>query len=148
MSYKISWLLENRILLISYDGVLTKADLQTYLAESMDMRDRANAILTESGPFVHTITDARGMTRTELSLNEGLKTMRVVRSQRVGWSIYIPSKKLDMFFATLGHQLAGVHYRNAESVVEAVAFLKTVDDTLAQFTYTGDNAPVSAAANS
>ncbi len=148
MSYKISWLLENRILLISYDGVLSKVDLQTYLAESMDMRDRANAILTEGGPFVHTITDARRMTRTELSLNEALKTMRIVRNQRVGWTVYIPAKKLDMFFATLGHQFAGVRYRNAESIAEAIAFLKTVDETLAHFTYVGEDAPASTAANS
>ncbi len=145
MSYKLSWLLENRILLISYQDMLTKADLQSYLAESMDMRDRANAILGENGALVHTITDARRMTRTELSLNEGLKTVAMVRNQRVGWTIYIPARKLDMFFATLGHQLAGVRYRCVTSIDEGVKFLKTVDDTLANFTYSGDDVGAPAA---
>lgn len=140
MSYKISWVLENRIMLIQYEGLLTRAELQTYLAETMDMRDRANAILGEGGPLVHTITDARRMTKTELSLPEALKVVKMVRDQRVGWAIYIPSGKLDMFFSSLGHQIAGVRYRSFPTIAEGIDFLRKSDDTLANFTYAGDSA--------
>lgn len=139
MSYQVSWLLENRIMLISYDGVLTKAELQMYLADTMDVRDRANAILGAGGPLIHTITDARRMTKTEISLKEALKTVEIVRKQRVGWTVYIPANKMDLFFASLGHQFAGVRFRNFASISEGINFLKEVDDTLANFNYLGDN---------
>lgn len=135
MGYRLSWLLENRILLISYEGMITKADLQTYLAETMDMRDRANALHGEGGPLVHTITDASHMTGTELNLKEALKSLDAVRKQRVGWTIYIAAGKMDLFFAGLGHQFAGVRFRCVGSVAEGIDFLKQVDDTLANFTY-------------
>lgn len=135
MGYKLSWLLENRILLISYDGVLTKADLQTYLAESMDMRDRANAILGVNGPLVHTITDASKMTKQELTLADASHVVNTLRNQRVGWSIYIPANKVDGFMANIGHQLAKVRYRQATDIATAVDFLKDIDPTLAEFQY-------------
>jgi hypothetical protein len=141
MGYKVSWVLENRIMLISYEGVLSKADLKNYLLETMDMRDRANTALGEGGPLVHTITDARRLTKNEISLKEAIKMIDILRKQRVGWSIYIASNKLDMFFATVGHQLAGVRYRTVASVTEGVNFLKETDDTLANFTYSGEKAP-------
>lgn len=140
MGYKVSWLLENRIMLIAYDGLLTRAELQTYLAETMDMRDRANAVLGEGGPLVHTITDARRMTKTELSLPEALKTVKMVRDQRVGWAIYIPAGKLDLFFSSLGHQIARVRFRSFPTIGEGVEFLKKMDDTLGDFTYAPDSA--------
>jgi hypothetical protein len=135
MGYHLTWLLENRILLISYKGMLTKADLYAYLAETMDMRDRANALHGEVGPLVHTITDASRMTGTELNLKEALKSLDAVRKQRVGWTIYIAAGKMDLFFASLGHQFAGVRFRCVGSVAEGIDFLKQMDDTLAEFTY-------------
>ncbi|MBE2270614.1 MAG: hypothetical protein IAE80_20420 [Anaerolinea sp.] len=139
MSYKLSWLLENRIILITYDGVFTKADLETYLKESLDMRDRANAVLGAGGPLVHTVTDARRMTKQDLSLQEALKVVETLRKQRVGWSIYIAANKLDQFLAGVGHQFAGVRYRSVSTVQEGIDFLKKVDDTLADFTYSKDD---------
>lgn len=135
MGYHISWLLENRILMISYEGMLTKADLHAYLAQTMDMRDRANALLGEGGPLVHTITDASRMTGTELNLKEALKSIDAVRKQRVGWTIYIAAGKMDLFFASLGHQFAGVRFRCVDTIEDGIDFLKQVDDTLAEFTY-------------
>lgn len=138
MAYKISWLLENRIMLITYDGVLSKADLQNYLSETMDMRDRANAKLGLNGPLVHTITDARRMTKNEMSLKEALNMLTMVRKQRVGWSIYIPATKLDKFFASLGHQLVGVRFNSFETVNDAIKFLIDTDESLGEFSYDGD----------
>jgi len=142
MGYKVSWLLENRIMLIAYDGVLSKADLKNYLMESMDMRDRANAALGANGPLVHTITDASRLTKNEISLKEAIKMIDILRKQRVGWSIYIAANKLDMFFATVGHQLAGVRYRTVANVSDGITFLKEVDDSLANFTYSGEKTSV------
>jgi hypothetical protein len=138
MGYRLSWLLENRILIVVYEGVMTKTDLQTYLAEAAVMRDHANNVLGEGGPLVHTITDARRLTKNELSLKEALKTIESLRQQRVGWSIYIPAGKADQFFAVVGHQIAGVRFRCVESVSEGVELLKRMDDTLVDFDYSGD----------
>jgi hypothetical protein len=139
MSYQVSWLLENRIMLISYVGVLTSTELRAYLAETMDLRDRANAALGVGGPLVHTITDARLLTKNDIALKDALKVVETVRKQRVGWTVYIPANKMDLFFASLGHQLAGVRFRHFASIGEGVDFLKEVDDTLVGFNYGGDS---------
>ncbi len=135
MGYQVSWLLDNRILLVAYEGVMTKADLQAYLAEAAEMRDRANALLGEGGPLVHTLTDARGMTGTDLSLKEALKTLEALRQQRVGWSVYIPASKTDEYFSVVGHQIAGVRFRCVPSISDAVDFLKRMDESLRDFDY-------------
>ncbi len=136
MGYQVSWLLENRIMLIKYDGVLTKEMLHDYLAESMDLRDKANAVLGEGGPLIHTITDARGMTKVDLPPSEAMKQINYVRKQRVGWTIYIPAGKLDNLFASIGHQIAGVRFRSFPNLTESIKFLKEVDNTLPEFSYT------------
>lgn len=138
MAYHVKWLLENRIMLITYEGVVTKADIQNYLTETMDMRDRANARLGPNGPLVHTITDARRMTKSEMSLKESLNMVSIVRQQRVGWSLYIPASRLDKFFASLGHQLVGVRFNSFQTVNEAIRFLIDNDETLEDFSYDGD----------
>lgn len=137
MAYQLSWLLENRIIMIAYDGVMTRDDLQNYLVEAAEMRDRANAALGEGGPLIHTITDARRMTENTLTLKEALKTLEALRQQRVGWSLYIPATKADQFFAVVGHQVAGVRFRCVTSISEGVDVLKRMDDTLSDFTYSG-----------
>ncbi|HUN05022.1 MAG TPA: hypothetical protein PLQ56_00415 [Aggregatilineales bacterium] len=135
MAYQLSWLLENRILLIRYQGTLTLKDLETYLPEAARMRDQANAFLGANGPLVHTITDASQMEKNAISLPEALQATRLTvnNQQRVGWSVYISAGVIDRFFSTAGHQLAGVRYRAVDSIDEAVAFLKSVDDTLSDF---------------
>ncbi len=135
MAYHVSWLLENRIILIRYQGTVTLKDLESYLTETAHMRDQANAALGSNGPLVHTITDASSMEKNAISLPEALQATRltVTSQQRVGWSVYISAGVIDRFFSTAGHQLAGVRYRAVDSIEEAVAFLKSVDDTLSDF---------------
>lgn len=135
MPYRLAWLLENRVMLIGYEGVVTSADLQAYLDESLALRDRANAVLGAGGPLVHTITDARRATKMEVTMKDGQNIIKTLRKQRVGWSVYIARSAFDQFFAGIGHQMAGVRYRSLNSVTEAVEFLKSVDDTLATFDY-------------
>jgi len=136
MPYRLSWIIENRLLLIAYDGAITRSDLETYLDESMAMRDQANAVLGEGGPLVHTITDARRLTKNEMSFKDAQNIAKSLRHQRVGWSIYIPKNAIDQFFANIGHQIVGVRYRSFPTVTEGIDFLKSVDETLKNLDYT------------
>jgi hypothetical protein len=140
MGYHLAWLLENRIILITYIGSLSLKDIEAYVPETAHMRDQANALLGANGPLVHTITDASQMEKSSISLGEALKATRLTvnRDQRVGWSVYIAAGTLDKFFATTGHQLAGVRFYCADSLEGAVAFLKSVDESLTDYHFVHD----------
>ncbi len=131
MPYKVSWLVENRIIFVKYTGKMTRADLEAYLAESFAMRDAANAALGPNGALVHTITDAMDVEGFEMNLGDIQRMMKALRRQRVGWSIYVSANKAETFMASLGHQFAGVRYRGFTSVRDAIGFLRQSDETLA-----------------
>lgn len=143
MPYRVSWIIENRLLLIAYEGVISRADLVGYLDESMAMRDKANEILGEGGPLVHTITDARRMSKNEMTFKDAQTVAQQLRHQRVGWSIYIPKNAIDQFFANIGHQIVGARYRSFPTVTEGIDFLKSVDETLRNLDYAATEESIS-----
>lgn len=133
MPYQVSWLLENRIMLIQHIGLVTTAEMQEVLKESFEMRDRANAALGPTGPLVHTITDATQLDKYNVSTAESQKMAKALRQQRVGWAIFVSPNRIISFLAGVGHQMAGVRYRAFDSMDKAITFLRTHDDTLADF---------------
>ena len=130
MPYELSWLVPDRVILIRYIGDIDAQELRAYLSESMQMRDEANARLGEGGPLVHTITDSTEQKSTNFKMSDVQHMLRTLRTQRVGWSIYVHPGALLRFLATLGHQWVGVRHREFATVPEAIRFLQEQDDTL------------------
>lgn len=130
MPYKVSWLVENRVILAEHYGVFTSQELPGYLEESLAMRDRANEANGVGGPLVHTLTDARKLEKSAMGLSDVQVTIRSLRQQRTGWSVYVHPRTVDRFLAGLGHQFAGVRYRVFATMPEAIDFLIEIDPTL------------------
>lgn len=130
MPYKVSWLIENRVILAQHYGVFTGEELLAYLDESLAMRDRANEISGVGGPLIHTLTDARKLEKSAMALRDVQPILRSLRKQRTGWSIYVHPGKVDRFLASLGHQFVGVRYRAFEKMSEAIAFLEEMEPSL------------------
>jgi hypothetical protein len=130
MPYQVSWLLENRIILARHFGVLTGEELLAYLDESMAMRDRANEINGPGGPLINTLTDARRLEASPMTLREIQPMMRALRQQRTGWSVYVHPGRMERFLAGVGHQFAGVRYRLFAAMPEAITFLTGIEPLL------------------
>lgn len=124
MPYETNWLVADRVILIRYNGTLNSEDVQQYLEETLSMRDEANTRLGDDGPLVHTITDASNLTGYSLKLTDMSAMLRSLRKQRVGWSIFVHPSRLERFWASIGHQWAGVRHRELDTMTEALMFLK------------------------
>lgn len=128
--YEIFWLVENRVIVIRYQGFMDRVAIQSYLDETFAMRDQANKANGENGPLVHTITDARGMTGSKMTIQDAQRVVQQLRKQRAGWSIYIARNNFDRFTASVGHQFMRINYRIVMKGKDATAFLQRVDPTL------------------
>ncbi len=130
MEYQLSWLIENRIILVKFVGVMDSKAMQAYLEESFAMRDQANEANGVNGPLVHTITDSLDVTGSKLGLSDIRSMMTQLRDQKVGWSIFVSDKMIDRLFASIGHQFVGVRHREFATMEEGFEFLENNDPTL------------------
>ena len=129
MPYEAGWLIQDRVMIIRYAGVLSSEDVRQYLEETLAMRDEANARLGENGPLVHTITDATRLESYSLKMADIQKMLKSLRTQRVGWSIFVHPAPSERFWASLGQQWAGVRHREFNTMSTALEFLR-IDTTL------------------
>ena len=130
MPYKLTWLVENRVLYVRYFGVFTREDLENSLAESVAMRDQANVVNGDDGPLVHTVSDVLRMEGQTVGLTDAQQTLRALRGQRAGWSVYVSDNRAQRFMSAVGHQLAGMRFRSFNNLPAALAFLQEADPTL------------------
>jgi ribosomal protein L30/L7E len=130
MPYAVKWLIPDRVMLSIHYGVMDSADMHGYIAESMAIRDEANARSPLGAPLVHTITDARYLEKTEAQLKDVQGMLRSLRAQKVGWSVYVNPNPVNRFLVAIAHQFVGVRYYICPTVEDALNFLMTNDDTL------------------
>jgi len=130
MTIHCRWLVKNQVILSHFVDEVGTQQVLDYIDKSFAMRDAANEINGKFGPLVHTITDATELTEQKIDFSTARKIMSSLREQRVGWSLYVGSNKIDQFFAAMAHQFAGVRYKTFSSVEEAISFLKETDESL------------------
>lgn len=124
MPYEVSWLVEKRIIYFHTSGIATIDDVKAGNKKVM-------AMLEEGIPFVHLITDSTDVEKVQLGLNDLASVFRdMPASPKMGWSIYISPKMLDRFFASVTTQLTKSRHREFTTLEDAIAFLRSVDDTL------------------
>lgn len=133
MPYDVQWLVPDRVMYVRYIGVFTRDDLYAYLEKSLAMRDEANERLGVGGPLVHTLTDGRDMVKNEMELKDVQSSLRSLRHQKVGWSVFVHESRLNRFIVSIAHQLVGVRHYICATMDEAVKFLRDNDDTLPAF---------------
>jgi hypothetical protein len=122
MAYEISWLVEQRLILITFNGVLTQEDLFALSKDAFDMAEAGTAP-------VHSISDGTHMTATEVGIGD-LKKVMGNRSTKSGWSVTVTPGRMDRFLASIANQLLGMKSRHFATLQEAIDFLKDIDPTL------------------
>lgn len=122
MAYEISWLIDERLILITFTGVLTREDLYAVSEAAFTMAESGTAP-------VHSITDGTHLTSVEIGIDDLRKIMEN-RSYKSGWSVTVTPGRMERFLASIANQLFRMKSRHFATFEEAIAFLKDIDPTL------------------
>lgn len=125
--YNLSWIVENRVLLLRNKGKLTGSDFQQMSKELGKMMENAVAPL-------HIIEDDRELKNiTDLDLGAIRKTIKAVDFSKLGYTIAIVPDSMEELTDLLGNfwsLISDVDYERAETVPEAIDFLAKHDASL------------------
>lgn len=124
MPHTVSWLVDDRVLMTQFQGVITSAELATFIEEVLELARRGT-------PMVHHISDSVALERVEFSLSTAravLKGRQLVKE--LGWQIDINRNPINKMFAGIISQFAGVRTRTFPTMREAFLFLSKTDPTL------------------
>ena len=130
MPIEVRWLIKNQVILTHLIGQVSAQEIADYIDKSFVMRDKANEANGQYGALIHTVTDATRVESQKTDLGTLSRTMKSLRRQRVGWSLYVTSNRFERFASTLLHQFAGVRFQSFDTMQEALTFLRISDDSL------------------
>ncbi|MBA3870818.1 MAG: hypothetical protein ABI970_01505 [Chloroflexota bacterium] len=122
MPYKVSWLVDQRVMYTRMYGFVTGEELG---AQKVEME----ALLPKDGPKLYIITDGTDTTGTNMGLRDLQKT-QFADATNLGWAVYISPKKMDRFFASVITQLLKKRSREFATLEEGIRFLQSIDETL------------------
>jgi hypothetical protein len=125
MPYKVEWLVEKRVLLSRYEGIVTIEDARGQVREG-------NTLLREGVPLTHSIIDMSSVEKLpSLQLaSEFMSTDLSEVRNKLGWTIVITNNKFLKFASSLFVPMFKVRQRFFGSLDEALAFLQEEDSTL------------------
>lgn len=127
MPAETTWYIENRVILSRVEGEATFQDVAEVDAELVArIRQGANF-----APLVHLILDMRTMTKIPVNLVEMRKTLTHLKEPALGWTLVIGMNPVMRFVAGMITQMAGVRFRMFPTFEEAVSFLLSQDESLA-----------------
>ena len=120
------WFLEKRVLLTTFSGELSVAELT---ASTEEIRA---AIDQSEGQFLHCLGDLGGVTKIPSNLKAITDaTEGAMRHPHFGWMIvYDMPNPVIKFFGDIATRFFQVRYRVLDTQVEALEFLNSVDSTL------------------
>jgi hypothetical protein len=125
MPYKVEWLVEKRVLLSRYEGVVSIEDAREQVREG-------NEMLREGIPLTHSIVDMSAVEKLpSLQLaSEFMSTDMSEVRDKLGWTIVITNNKFLKFASSLFVPIFKVRQRFFSSLDEALAFLQEEDSSL------------------
>lgn len=124
MTYKLTWMVDKRIIYFRTSGVVTIDEIKEANRQIMVMID-------EGIQFVHLLTDSTDVDKIVFSLSDLVSAFRgILYVPNLGWSIYVSPKALERFFANVTTQLSQSRHREFGTLDQAIAFLQSVDETL------------------
>lgn len=122
MPYKVSWLVEKRIIYTRMYGFVTSEELSA-------QKEEMEPLIQSSDQLLYIVTDGTDTTGTSMGLRDLQKT-QFADATNLGWAIYISPKKMDRFFASVITQLLKKRSREFATLEEGIRFLQSVDETL------------------
>ena len=125
MAYKVEWLVEKRVLLSRYEGIITLEDARGQVREG-------NILLRQGIPLTHSIIDLSAVEKLpSLQLaSEFMSTDMSEVRDKLGWTIVITNNTFLKFASSLFVPMFKVRQRFYGSLDEALAFLQEDDNTL------------------
>ncbi len=127
MPAETTWYIENRVILSRVEGEATFKDIAEVDAQVV-ARIRQGANFT---PLVHFILDMRAMTKIPVNLVEMRKALTHLKEPALGWTVVTGMNPVIRFVAGMITQMAGVRFRMFPTFEEAVSFLVSQDESLA-----------------
>jgi hypothetical protein len=125
MPYTVNWYIPDELIYVHYTGVTTAEELRDCL---LKMRS-----FIESSPceLVHAISDVGDIVEA-VPLKDSLKIVRDVgHHPRAGWTISIREKSVLLKMGSaLGSSVFKLRFRAFDTLDEAVAYLRSVDESL------------------
>lgn len=124
MPVQMGWLMENRVMVLRFEGVISDEDI--------DMMDEfvTRSYDNSPQPTVHLIADTRAIT-VQSSLKKTLR-MKCVRHARRGWTITIGAlhNTTSRFIVGAITSMFQIRHRDQEGLEEALEALQRVDPSL------------------
>lgn len=128
MSYKVSWLVEDRVILVENAGVITLEDLQAIDAQ---VRIFANA---GQAP-IHILSDIRYLDKVPFNFSAMRQNMEAASDPKVGWIVEINSRNPIIRRVTaLLARIMRVRLVQLATIDEAIAYLAAQDPTISRDT--------------
>lgn len=130
MPIEIYWLVENKATYFKYIGDVTLDEIEIASDIGLSMLESATDTL-----LVHTIQDGEQITSFPANLREINRVGEKARTHpKMGWmvSVSVVDPRIQ-FIVTMVAKLTRARQRSADSVSEAINFLRSVDTTLAEY---------------
>ena len=125
MAYSVDWYIKDEILYARFSGKVTAQDMREGLLKEKVMMDSSPRIQ------IHVITDV-GDVVEPLAFKDAIGVVREVGDHpRVGWNLTIREKSLIVKMgAGLGASIFKLRFRSFDTLDQAIAHLKFVDEGL------------------
>lgn len=124
-TYKLSWLVEKRVLHLQIEGDYALETVQSLVADVKPMVDAGTAP-------VHVVWDMTGITKMPKNLRETIDEMSALRYHpNGGWITMITNNVMLRFAGQIATVFLGANYRAVSSFEEAIETLSRVDQTVA-----------------
>jgi hypothetical protein len=124
MSYDVSWLLENRVILTRFGQELADAELPAFNQVVVGYVERG------AEPFVHHLVDCRQVEKLA-SIGAQRRDLKFPTLPKYGWTVFVGIRNpLVRMSLSIAPQLFKIRFRHVNTPEEGLAFLQYVDSTL------------------
>ncbi|MBZ0290094.1 MAG: hypothetical protein K8I30_20890 [Anaerolineae bacterium] len=121
------WYQENRVVLVQVQRELTLADMAAVDQKIVEYVRQGS----RERPLVHLIVDMRAMNKMPVNLAQVRNTLTHLKEPALGWSVMVGMSPVMRFVASTVIQMAGARFRIVSTFEEAVAFLVSQDESIA-----------------
>ena len=117
MSYKISWYIENRVVIIRMYGDITTDEMSSSFNEFSEF-------LKVGTEHIYLLVDLREVTKFPLNFRDMFQEMGKFRfHERIAWTITLTSNVLISFFGAMASKVIHMPTRTFKTLEEADAFI-------------------------
>jgi hypothetical protein len=127
MAAETTWYQKNCVALVTVRGEITIEEMTVVDAAIIDQVRQG----AQTRPLVHLIVDMRTMTKMPINLAQVHKTLQHLKEPALGWSVMVGMSPVMRFVASTVIQMAGARFRIFPTFEEAVSFLISQDESVA-----------------